>query len=186
MPPAVVTAPRQQHGGCILGCLSTLVLLLILLGLTWFLALRPYLHNTASTQIDNAMSAVVNQIPASVTQIPPGGVLPVRENVLNNLLVLNIAPSDPVQNTNIRIMTNGIRLDFQLYGQLCTITGVPQARHGNLVATNVTVSGIVGLIMSAADVTALLNKHLAHAQARIHHTVRQVHLMNAEVDLVLG
>ncbi len=186
MPPAAVnSAPRRRRGGCILGCLSTLIILLIVIGLAWVFALRPYLHNMANTQIDRAMSAAVNQIPNAASRLPAGP-LPVKENTLNNLLVLNIAPSDPVQNTNMLITSGGVRLDFQLYGQPCTITSVPQARNGKLVASNATVSGIIGLIMSPDEITSLLNRHLADAQARINRPINGIRLMSHEMDLVLG
>lgn len=186
IPPAAVnSAPRRRRGGCILGCLSALIILLVVFGLAWVFALRPYLHNMANTQIDRAMSAAVSQIPNEASRLRAGP-LPVKENTLNNLLVLNIAPSDPVQNTNMLITPGGVRLDFQLYGQPCTITGVPQARSGKLVASKVTVSGIIGLIMSPDEITSLLNRHLADAQARINRPISGVHLMSHEMDLILG
>jgi len=167
--------------------LTTLIILGLIVGGLWFLVLRPYAHDTAIRQMDNAMAAAVNQIPATQTaQIPPGTTLPVQQIVLNNLLVLNIAPSDPVQNTNMQITSTGVRLDFKLYGQPCTITAVPQAQNGKLVATHVTVAGIVGLVVSPDDITTLLNRHLADAQARLNHPITAVRLMNQEMDLTLG
>ncbi len=190
MPPtAATTAPRRRRrrGGCLAVCLTTLILLVLIVGGLWFLVLRPYAHDTAIKQMDNAMAAAVNQIPtAQETHIPPGATLPVRQLVLNNLLVLNIAPSGPVQNTNMQITPAGVRLDFTLYGQLCTITTVPQAQNGKLVATHVTVSGIVGLVVSPDDITALLNRHLADAQARLNHPITGIRLMEQEMDLTLG
>ncbi|GAC1388789.1 MAG: hypothetical protein NVS4B11_04250 [Ktedonobacteraceae bacterium] len=187
MPPAAVNAtPRRSRVGCVLGCLGTLVILAIILGLAWVFALRPYIHDIAITQMDNAMTSAVNQIPSAGVPIPPGTTLPVQEVILNNLLVLNIAPSDPVQDTNMQISPSGVRLDFKLYGQPCTITGIPQAKDGNLVATNVGVSGIVSLVMSSSDITSLLNKHLADAGARINHPITGVRLMDHEMDLTLG
>ncbi len=192
-PPTTTTtttnaAPRRRRSrvGCALGCFSTLAVLVIALGAVWVFALRPYIHNIATTRMDNAMTSVVNQIPSRVSQIPPGTTIPVQESVLNNLLVLNIASSDPVQNTNMQITPSGVRLDFKLYGQQCTITGIPQAHNGQLVATNVTVSGILSLFMSPADITSLLNKHLADAQARINRPITNVRLMNQELNLTLG
>ena len=178
---------RRSRGGCLTGCLSTLILLAIILGGLWFFVLRPYAHDTAIKQMDNAMNAAVNQIPSSqAAALPPGTTLPVQQIVLNNLLVLNIAPSDPVQNTNMQISPSGVRLDFKLYGQPCTITGLPQAQNGKLVATHVTVSGVVGLVVSADDIAALLNRHLADAQTRLNHTVTAVQLKDQEMDLTLG
>jgi len=190
MQPETVTTPpprrRRSRVGCALGCFSTFAILIIVLGVVWVFALRPYAHDLATTQIDNAMTSAINQIPPQVAQIPAGTTLPVQEVVLNNLLVLNIAPSDPVQNTNMQIAPSGVHLDFKLYGQPCTITSVPQAKNGKLVATNVTVTGVIGLVMSSDDITTLLNKHFADAQARINHSVTDVQLKDHEIDLMLG
>ncbi len=191
-PDTVTTSPtspprrRRSRVGCALGCFSTFAIFIIVIGAVWVFALRPYAHDLATTQIDNAMTSAINQIPPQVAQIPAGTTFPVQEVVLNNLLVLNIAPADPVQSTNVQITPNNVQLDFKLYGQPCTITSVPQAQNGKLVATNVTVSGIIGLVMSSADITSLLNKHFADAQARINHTITSVQLKDHEMNLMFG
>ena len=56
MPPAVVNtqAPsRSRRGGCTLGCLTILVLLLLIVA-GWFFVARPFLHDLAVTQLDRA------------------------------------------------------------------------------------------------------------------------------------
>jgi hypothetical protein len=151
----------------------------------WFFALRPYLHNTASTQLDQAMVNAVQQIPPTVALLPPGPVV-VTENLLKNMIVGNLTPSDPIQNVQTQITQSGIRIDFQVLGQSCAISGVPVAVNGHLSATKVTVEGIIGLIMSPDELTALLNKHLSEAQGKIGHKVTNVQLKNHELDLRLG
>jgi len=187
MPPAVVNtqaSSRRQRGGCTLGCLTVLVLLLLLVA-GWFFVARPFLHDLAVTQLDHAMSSAVNQIPPLESRLLPP-ILMVNENTLTNMLVLNTAPSDPVQHPMMKISQNGVRFEFQLYSFNCAITMLPQAQTGHLMATNVTVEGVVGLILSADDIQTLLNKYLANAQARIQHTVQRVQLKDHEMDLTLG
>ena len=184
---AVVNAPRPRNrAGCVLGCLSALLILALLLGATWIFALRPYIHDMAVTQMDTAMTNAVNQIPAVGVPVPPGTTLPVSENVINALLSNNTANSDAVQGTNIQITSNQILLDFKLYGQDCTITSIPQMQGGKLVATNVAVSGIVGLVLSPKDITTLLNSHIEDAQARINHRITNIHLVDQEMDVTVG
>jgi len=161
-----------------------LLLLLVLVG-GWFLLLRPYLNNQAQNKLDSVLSDAVNHIPAQAA-VAPAGSVKVTENLLNNLLVLNSSPNDIVKNMQIHITPNTMNMQFQVYGFDSTVTGVPQANQGHLVITNVTVDGVAGLILSPDEITALVNRHLADAQARINHSVVSVQLNNQEMDLVLG
>ena len=181
-PALIKPARRRRSFG---GCVTTLVILLVLVGGGWFFLLRPYLHDIAQTQLDRALSAAVDQVPPQAALLPPGP-LQVQENSINNLIVLNLAPSDPVQQPSTTISPDGVRVAFQLFGLSCAIAGTPTVVNGQLVASHVTVEGIVGLIMSPEEMTALLNKHLADAQNRLKHQVLNVKLNNHEMDLVLG
>jgi hypothetical protein len=177
-------ASRSRRGGCTLGCLTILVLLLLIIA-GWLFVARPFLHDLATTQLDRAMSSAVNQISPLEARVLPHSLI-VNENTLTNMLVLNTAPSDPVQHPATKINQNGVRFEFQVYGSNCAITMLPQAQTGRLLATNVTVEGIIGLILSADDIQTLLNKHLADAQERIQHKVQSVQLKDHEMDLTLG
>ena len=178
------TKTRRRGRGCIVGLTIILLLLLVLVG-GWFLLLRPYLNNQAQNKLDSVLSDAVNHIPAQAA-VAPAGSVKVTENLLNNLLVLNSSPNDIVKNMQIHITPNTMNMQFQVYGFDSTVTGVPQAKQGHLVITNVTVDGVAGLILSADEITALVNRHLADAQARINHSVVSVQLNNQEMDLVLG
>jgi hypothetical protein len=160
------------------------VLLLLLVG-GWFLLLRPYLNDLAKNKLDSILTDAVNHIPPQVA-LAPAGPVNVSENLLNNLLVLSSSPNDIVKNTQIHITSDTMSMQFQVYGFTGTVNGVPKVQQGRLVITNVTVDGIAGLILSAEDITALANKHLAAAQARINHAIVSVQLKNQEFDMVFG
>lgn len=181
--PAVVNPQPRRH--FFRGCLTILVILLLLAGAGWFLLLRPYLHDIAQSQLDHALSAAVDQMPPQVALLPPGP-LHVQENSLNNLIVLNLAPSNPVQKPNTTINANGVRVAFELFGFPCAISGMPTVTNGRLVASHVNVEGVIGLVMSPEEMTALLNKHLADAQNRLKHQILNVMLDDHEMALVLG
>jgi len=179
------TRSRRRRGGCLKVFLVVLLLLLVAAGLGWFFGLRPYLHTFAQSQIDLVLSDAVNQIPVTVLALPPGN-LTVQENAINNLIVLNSAPSDPVQHVHMTITPQVVRLDFVVYGFACDVTGVPVASNGNIIITNVNVEGFVALIMSPDELTAVINSHLADARARLQHSITGVTLKNHELDLVIG
>ncbi|TMD63930.1 MAG: hypothetical protein E6I91_11905 [Chloroflexi bacterium] len=178
------TKTRRRGRGCLVGLTIILLLLLVLVG-GWFLLLRPYLNNQAQNKLDSVLSDAVSHIPPEVA-VAPAGPVKVTENVFNNLLVLNSSPNDVVKNMQIHITPNTMSMQFQVYGFGNTVTGVPQVKQGHFVITNVTVDGVAGLILSADEITALVNRHLADAQARINHSIVSVQLNNQEMDLVLG
>jgi len=163
--------------------------LVLVIGAGWVFALRPFLHSLAQAQIDQALTTAVNQMPAAATQLPPGMVR-VQENAINNLIVLNSSPTDPVQHTQVSITPNLVRLDFQVYGLPCAVTGVPQVAgspdNGRLVVSSVTIEGIIALIMSPDEVTSLVDRHLADAQVRFEHPIIQVSLADHELNLLVG
>ncbi len=186
--------PRRRHrGGCLFGCLLTLLILAILVLGGWIFALRPYLHQLAQSQIDLALTNAVNQIPPSAA-LSPAGTVVVNENAVNNLIVLNSAPSDPVHNVHMLITPSDVELDFQVQVGLGTqmfnfpgsVTAVPQVNNGQLVVTQVQVSPSVALVMSPDELTTLIDTHLADAQARFRHPIMSVLLKNHELDLVVG
>jgi hypothetical protein len=183
------TPPRRRRRSC-LGCfltlLTVLVVLLILVGVGWIFVGRPYLHNIAENQLDNAMNNAVEQIPSQVALLPGGQTVPIQDTALTNLIVLNLAPSSPVKNPDFTITTQHVRLDFQLYGYPDAITFTPTVSNGHLVAQNVQVDGAFGLIMSPDEMTALLNKHFADAQSKLQKTVNSVQLKDHEMDVTLG
>lgn len=188
LPPTNYPKPTRSRNrsGSVLGCLIVLVLFLIIIGVGWIFLVRPYIHTIAQNGLDHVMTSAVDHIPAQAALLPAGSTLPVQDNTINNLIVLNTAPSSPVQPTTAHITPNAVRIEFQLYGQSCAISQVPKSINGQLVATNVTVEGIIGWVMSPDELTTLLNKHYADAQTRIHHPIKEVQLKNGEMDVTLG
>jgi hypothetical protein len=186
--PSSPAPPKRRRKNRLVRSLLLLAVVLLVLAAGWFFGLRPYLHGLAQNQIDGVLSNTLDQInpPVDTALIPPVGVsIPVSETALNNLIVLNTAPSDPVQQMHVTITPAGLRVDFQAYGFPCTVTGVPQAANGQLVITNVTVQGIVSLIMSPDELTSTLNTHLSEASAKLHNNISGVLLKDHEVDVQL-
>jgi hypothetical protein len=183
--PQFAAPPLRRRKNRLVRVLLILVVVLLVLVSGWFLALRPYLHGVVQSQIDGVLSNAVNQIdPAEGFLLPPGSsTVDVTEAGINNFIVLNTAPSDPVQQMHMTITPAGLRLDFQVYGFACAVTGVPQAINGQLVMTNVTVEGIASLLISPDEMTATLNAHLRDASAKIHRSISGVVLKDHEMDI---
>jgi len=186
-------APRRKRKWP-LRLLITLIVLVVLLTGGWFFAGRPILHSVAQNQFDQLLTSQINTIlplPPSVTSS-----LVVTESGLNNLITLNHAPSDPVQNAVAHIApplvasdgsyTGGIEFDFQLFGFSCSIKGIPIASNGLIVMTQVQVGGILSLVMSSDEMTTLLNGHIHDAFARLHRQVTSLTLKSQEIDIQLS
>ncbi len=185
--PSSPPLPVRRRKNRVVPALLMLALVLLVFVAGWFFGLRPYLHGLAQSQIDSVLSNAINQInPVGIPLLPPGiDSIPVPETAINNLIVLNTAPSNPVQQMHMTITPAGLRLDFQAYGFPCTVTGVPQASNGQLVITNVTVQGIASLIISPDELTATLNAHLRDASAKLHRGISGVLLKDHEIDVQL-
>lgn len=177
---------RRRGTGCALGCLTTLIVLALLLAAGWVFALRPYLNTMALTELDHAMTTAVDQIPAQASQLPSGTSLPVADSTINTLIVANLAPSNPVKQPQTLITTQHISLSFQLYGYANTITAVPTVTNNHLTMTNVNISGPIGFVVSSDDIASLLNRHLADAQTRIQHSITNVQLKDHEMVLLVS
>lgn len=178
------TKRSRTRRGCLPAFLVTLVLLVVLVAAGWLLVARPYLHGQAVAQIDQAMTAEVNQLP---TFLPvPGGLVRVTDAMLTNMLALSLPSNIPIQNAQVQINSGGLQISFQTEGLPSSITGVPVVSQGHLLLSQVAVKGVASLILSAKDIASLCNQHIAAALARIHHTVSSVRLLNHEMDLVLS
>ena len=189
-PPGASTRRKRRWP---LRLLITLIILVVLLAGGWFFAGRPILHSVAQNQFDQLLASQINTIlplPIVITS------LQISEGQLNNLITLNHAPSDPVQNVVAHVApplvasdgsyTGGVELDFQLFGFSCSIKGIPVASNGQIVMTQVQVSGILSLVMSSDEMTTLLNGHLHDAFANLHRQVTSITLKNQEVDVLLS
>ena len=182
--PPGAAAPTRRKRRWPLRLLITLIILVVLLAGGWIFAGRPILHSVAQNQFDQLIAGQINllvPLPPSVTSS-----LAVTENGLNNLITLNHAPSDPVQNAVAHITTGGVELDFQLFSFGCSIKGVPVASNGQVVMTQVQVSGILSLVMSPDEMTALLNGYLHDAFSRLRREATKVILKNQELDIQLS
>lgn len=187
------TLPRRRKRKWPLRLLIALIVLIVLLTGGWFLAGRPILHSVAQNQFDQLLGSQINTILPLPTAITT---LAITENQMNNLITLNHAPSDPVQNAVAHIApaliasdgsyTGGIELDFQLFGFGCSIKGIPAVSNGQIVMTHVQVSGILSLVMSSDEMTTLLNGHLHDAFTNLRRQATSLTIKNQEIDIQLS
>lgn len=169
----------------------TLVLLLALGVGAWFLGVRPYLHNLAQTQLDQALSTPENQILLTMSAIPPGISLPASLRVVRSTeeamnTRLSGYDNDQVQNLHMTIAPGGLTLSFSVYGQNCTISAQPILSNGQLQVTNVQVQGLMNLIMSNDELSSELNDNLQRFSSQMTHKIEKLTLLDHEMDVQLA
>lgn len=171
--------------------ISVVVLIGILVG-AWFLGVRPYLHNLAQDQLDQALSVPENQILLSMLAVPPGVPLPDPLKVIHGTETsmnsyLSDHGSDQVQNLHMTITSAGMSLSFTAYGQNCVISAQPYLDgQGQIQVKNVQVQGVLGLIMSNDELTSALNSNLQNFSTQMTHKVTKITLLDHEIDVQLS
>ncbi len=171
--------------------LITLAVLVVLVVGGWFLAVRPILHNMAVDQFNQLLSSKLSL----VVPIPVITTVPLTEGMLNTLISLDPPPA-PLQDAVVHIApavlasdgsyTGGVQFNFQVYGFSNSISMIPTASNGQIVMTHVKVDGIISWILSADDMTSLLNAQLQNAVTRLGRQVTGITLKDQEADIQLG
>lgn len=190
--PAAPSKPARKSRlrGFLFYSVTIIVVLLLLLVGAWFLILRPYANSMAQSQLNNALAQAVDNIPSEVALLPSGGTVPISDNTLNLLLSDQSSSSNIVQNANVTITPQNVVFKFQVslpgFNFPCSVTAVPIASNGKIVLTNVSLSGIIGQVMSADEITTIVNNHLVDAVTRINHSITKVTLKEHEIDLTFG
>lgn len=190
-PPESAPRRRRKKWPWPLKVLITLAVLVVLVVGGWFLAVRPIVHNMAVDQFNQLLLSKLNL----VVPIPVITTVPLTESTLNLLISLDPPPA-PLQNAVVHIApavfasdgsyTGGAQFNFQAYGFSNSISMIPTASNGQIVMTHVVVNGIISWILSADDLTSLLNAQFLNAVTRLHRQVTGITLKDQEADIQLG
>jgi hypothetical protein len=177
-PPNQPQQRRKRRGrGLLLGLAVVIVLIVAIL-----IAGRFALNAFAISQINQTLSDAINNIPSEVALLPERDQT-IPESTVNSLITQRSSASSPVQNLTIHFTPNDVEIDFNVFSFPSTITTVPKIVNGKLVATNVTVQGIAGLILSPDDITNIMNTQITNLQTHIQHTITAVTLENHAILL---
>lgn len=167
--------PPKRRRRIGLRLLLSLVILLAVLAGAWFFGLRPYLHNFATTQLDQALTDAQVQLVILQAALPSGPQsLNATENDLNSYL--SARDTNQLQNLHITITPENLQLSFQVDGLNSTILALPVAVKGALQVQNVQVEGVLAFIMSSDELTADLNAHFETIGQQMHRTINTITL----------
>ncbi|HXR64326.1 MAG TPA: zinc ribbon domain-containing protein [Ktedonobacteraceae bacterium] len=176
---------RRRAGRIWARFLLILVLLAAILAGAWFFGVRPYLHNRAQTELEQALDAPESQVELAMLALPPGSQT-IRGSESSMNLYLSSHDADPVQNLRMAITPTGLSLSFSTYGQNSTITALPVVSNGQLQVTNVQVQGVLALIMSNDELTSELNTNLQSFSSQLTHKITKLTLLEHEIDVQFG
>ncbi len=184
--------PRRKRAGRFwIRALLTFILLLAVLVGAWFLAIRPYLHNLAETQLDQALSTPENQILLTMSLVPSGLPLPASARTISTTEAsmnsrLSQYDNDQVQNLQMTITPAGMNMSFTVYGQSNSIFALPILSNGQLQVTNVQVQGLMNLVMTSDELASALNANLQNFSSQMTHKVEKITLLEHEIDIQLA
>jgi hypothetical protein len=170
--------PRKRRGRRLL--ITLLVIVVVLLALV--IGGRFALNALAINQINQALSDAINNVPSQVALLPERDQT-ITDGMANALITQQSSSASPVQNLTIHFTPNNVEIDFNVFSFSSTITTVPKIVNGQLVATNVTVQGIAGLILSPDDITNVMNTQIRNLETHIQHTITAVTLENHAILL---
>jgi hypothetical protein len=167
--PSPSEPPRAERraggpGGCLLGCLAFLLIGAVAGLVVWPLVARPILRDAAR---DRLRDRIVVEVEA-VDDLPvlPSGELVVTEDEINAYLEANPDAYDPVEDPEVDITPDRIRLRFTLYGTDNAYTGRPEVRGGRVVVVDGDLDGPAARVLTDEDVAALVGEQLAALLAK--------------------
>lgn len=184
------TRPRRA-GSCLarglLGIAIAMLLVLVLAGTVWALAVRPFVH----AQVDGAIGTGLEQAIGAIPPIPDQAlqVLGTRFSVSAadvNAVVANELPrGQGLDNMAVTFNAGDVVLSYSAYGQPGTIQTTLQVRQGALVATGTQVSGLLGWVESGDELQATLDRALSQLQTKTPHGFQSVAVAPGVLTVVL-
>ncbi len=182
--PPETRRPRRRRRIWLRILLSLFITLAVLAG-SWIIAVRPYLHNMAQTQLNQALQDAESQVTLLQFALPPGPhTLVATESGINTYLALH--DTSTLQNLQMTVSTTNVELTFKVYGIDCAVLGKPIVSGGNLQVSNVQVQGLLGLIMSDNELTSDLNTQFQSFSQQLNRTINTVTLKDHEIDLQIS
>jgi len=154
-PPIVappITAPRKGPPGCMLGCLA-LVLIGIVAGfIAWNLV-----RSSISDRVEDEISVGVTNELQKIDNLPvdTSGQIVLTEAEVNQSVQENAALYKPVENVEVTILADEVRVQFDLYGVSSTFKGDLEVRDGEIRVVDPVLSGAAGQVVDADEIAKI-------------------------------
>lgn len=174
--------PVQRRGprGCFLGGFALLLILAVLAALIWTVS-QPLVSDRVSEELNRGIATQVAAIDSP--RLQSAGRLTVTEEEINREVASNESSFDPVENVQVRIVPEEVRVTFDLYGSSSTLRGGLAAEGGRVVVVDPTLSGVAGRVMDVDDVVSVFEEQLANLMDLSELTPTAVDLNEGEVTI---
>jgi hypothetical protein len=183
-PPATSATPRARKsrgpGGCVLGLLAFLIIAAVGGLFAWGVA-KPMVSDRVRDELDHGLATQVAAIDAPSLQL--AGTQRLTEDQINQELRRFDGSFDPVNNVQVRITPDDLRVTFDLYGVTSTYRGGVAVENGRIVVVDPELSGPAAQFLSAQDVAGILEVQFASLMERSNAQPTAVRLRDGEITV---
>lgn len=159
-----------------------LILVAIVLVLTgaWIFIARSLIHNSVDGQIRDGLQSVVNQIFPLPSDIAVPG-YQYHQSEINNYIAQNSSQLSPLTDLQVSLQQDLIVATFKTFGFGSTVQFSLDINGGTLIATNVSVSGLLSWVESADEMTSRLNDALGQIGNRLGRRFQSVQVIPGSI-----
>lgn len=154
------TLPGVQRGphGCLLGIIALVLICLAAGSLVWLVG-RPLLTTAVEREIDRTVATQV----AGIERIPleSTGEIVITEEEINRNLQDYEGSLDPVEDLEVEVVADEVRVRFRLYGSTSTYRGNLDVRGNRLVVVDEHIDGPAGRVLDAGGLATILEDEVA-------------------------
>ena len=155
-PVATATKPRGQRKRALIITGAVLAALIIGLIAAWALIVQPALHKTADSQIRNALSSIVNDVPGDIAP----GTYYVTQGEVNQQLQQLLPSDSPIKNLQAQFVNGDIVFSYSFLGGTGTVTATPYLVNQRVQVHNTRVSGLLSTVESGNQLESAFNSAL--------------------------
>lgn len=155
-PAAPQTKPHAN--GRRIAIITGAVLTALVIGLlgAWALIIQPALHHTVDTQLRNALSTAVSEVPRNAA----AGTYAIGAGEVNAALQQLLPADAPIKNLQAQFSNGAIVFTYSFLGGKGSVTTQPYVNGGHLQAQGTTVNGLLSLFESGDQVQNAFNDAL--------------------------
>jgi hypothetical protein len=178
--PAKPVSTPWRPSGLLLG-LVALLLMCVVVGVFGWFAGRPILQDQVQSQVEDAVTvqvAAVGNLPMNAT-----GEIVVTQKQINNSLKQHKKEYEPLKNPTVTLGRGQVKVTVDAYGTTSTYTGGAKIVNGKLVITNPEVSGPAGQVLSANELSKLVEDQFNSLMTKFNRVPTAISLRNGSISV---